>query len=281
MKDMYDQILKFGAMIVDALSNYKAGPVLVYIPPQGELRGGAWAVLDPAINPSKMEIYADPESRSSVLEPEGTVQIKMKSLGQLISRLDERIHDREAKGVDNDQVREEINERRKQLEDQYHSLALEFAELHDRPEATYQRGCLNGVVELRNARKFLYHRLKRLILQNQTIAMIDNADNENESSGAVAALERIFVQEHGLSGIKWDDDKHVSEWFQAQLSDGNSHIAHLIKRYQNGKMMKQLTKLAENQEADEMADIMQTLLDSCSKQKQELIMTILNSNNSN
>ena len=76
MKDMYDQILKFGSMIVDALSQYKSGPILVYIPPLGELRGGAWAVLDPAINRAKIEIYADPESRSSVLEPEGTVQVK-------------------------------------------------------------------------------------------------------------------------------------------------------------------------------------------------------------
>jgi acetyl-CoA carboxylase/biotin carboxylase 1 len=76
MKDMYDQVLKFGAMIVDSLSQYKAGPVLVYIPPLGELRGGAWAVLDPSINPSKIEIYADPKSRSSVLEPEGTVQVE-------------------------------------------------------------------------------------------------------------------------------------------------------------------------------------------------------------
>ena len=73
---MYDQILKFGSMIVDALSQYKSGPILVYIPPLGELRGGAWAVLDPAINRAKIEIYADPESRSSVLEPEGTVQVK-------------------------------------------------------------------------------------------------------------------------------------------------------------------------------------------------------------
>ena len=75
--DPNGQILKFGAMIVDALAQYRH-PVLVYIPPHGELRGGAWAVLDPTINSSKMEIYADPSARSSVLEPEGTMQIKMK-----------------------------------------------------------------------------------------------------------------------------------------------------------------------------------------------------------
>ena len=44
MKDMYDQVLKFGASIVDSLREYNH-PVLVYIPPFAELRGGAWAVL--------------------------------------------------------------------------------------------------------------------------------------------------------------------------------------------------------------------------------------------
>lgn len=277
MKDMYDQILKFGAMIVDALSKYTAGPVLVYIPPQGELRGGAWAVLDPAINPSKMEIYADPESRSSVLEPEGTVQIKMKNLSQLMDRLDTEINQLETSDV-TDETQQAINERRNQLRDQYHSLALEFAELHDRPEATHQRGCLNGVVELRNSRKFLYNRLRRLLLQHKATELIDKSCEKSDKS-SVAILERVFIQEHGLSGIRWEDDKHVTDWLEEQLSSDNSHVAHLIKRYENAKIIKELTSLAENQEADEIADIMQTILDSCSKQKQEIIMSILNNSN--
>ncbi|KAH0625645.1 hypothetical protein JD844_015237 [Phrynosoma platyrhinos] len=38
MKDMYDQVLKFGAYIVDSLRQFKQ-PALVYIPPHAELRG--------------------------------------------------------------------------------------------------------------------------------------------------------------------------------------------------------------------------------------------------
>ena len=53
-RDMYNEILKFGAMIVDALVEYKH-PIFIYIPKHGELRGGAWVVIDPAINPEKME----------------------------------------------------------------------------------------------------------------------------------------------------------------------------------------------------------------------------------
>jgi len=45
-RDMFSEILKYGALIVDALVEYEA-PVIVYVPPGGELRGGAWVVIDP------------------------------------------------------------------------------------------------------------------------------------------------------------------------------------------------------------------------------------------
>ena len=49
-------------MIVDALVACKQ-PVLMYLPPHEELRGWAWVVVDPSINPDHMEMYADKESR--------------------------------------------------------------------------------------------------------------------------------------------------------------------------------------------------------------------------
>lgn len=55
---MYDEVVKYGAMIVDALRIY-SHPVFIYLPPHGELRGGAWVVVDPTINPDHMEMYAD------------------------------------------------------------------------------------------------------------------------------------------------------------------------------------------------------------------------------
>ncbi|XP_065927175.1 acetyl-CoA carboxylase 1 [Magallana gigas] len=53
-------------------------PIMIYIPPYAELRGGAWVVVDPTINPTHMEMYADELSRGGVLEPEGTVEIKFR-----------------------------------------------------------------------------------------------------------------------------------------------------------------------------------------------------------
>lgn len=43
-KDMYDEVLKYGSYIVDALVKYEQ-PIFVYIPPFGELRGGSWVSL--------------------------------------------------------------------------------------------------------------------------------------------------------------------------------------------------------------------------------------------
>ena len=77
MKDMYEEVIKFGAQIVDALHNYNQ-PILIYIPPFAELRGGSWVVIDPTINPTQMEMYADPDSRGGVLEAEGLVSIKLR-----------------------------------------------------------------------------------------------------------------------------------------------------------------------------------------------------------
>ncbi|XP_047513528.1 acetyl-CoA carboxylase isoform X2 [Pieris napi] len=107
-KDMYEQILKFGAEIVRALRGATA-PVIVYIPPGAELRGGAWAVVDPSVNGNRMEMYADNDARGGVLEPEGIVEVKFKQrdivktmhrldpellrLGARISELKEQIKD--------------------------------------------------------------------------------------------------------------------------------------------------------------------------------------------
>jgi acetyl-CoA carboxylase/biotin carboxylase 1 len=44
-RDMYNEVLKYGSYIVDALVKYEH-PIFVYIPPFGELRGGSWVSFD-------------------------------------------------------------------------------------------------------------------------------------------------------------------------------------------------------------------------------------------
>ena len=88
-RDMFNEILKFGSMIVDALRTYNH-PVFIYLPPNGELRGGAWVVVDPTINERMMEMYADRESRGGILEPPGICEVKFRKQDQIkaMHRLD-------------------------------------------------------------------------------------------------------------------------------------------------------------------------------------------------
>ena len=75
-QDMFDEILKYGSMIVDALTEYRQ-PVVTYLPPGSELRGGAMVVIGPSINPN-IRLWCDPSARIGVLEPSGAYDVKFK-----------------------------------------------------------------------------------------------------------------------------------------------------------------------------------------------------------
>lgn len=56
-RDLFEGILQAGASIVESLRCYR-WPVMVYMPPGCDLRGGAWVVIDSQINSSMVEMYA-------------------------------------------------------------------------------------------------------------------------------------------------------------------------------------------------------------------------------
>ncbi len=76
-RDMFNQVLKFGSMIVDALRQFNY-PVYAYLPPGAELRGGAMVVFSPGINP-QIRMWADPSSRVGILEPSGAYEVKYRN----------------------------------------------------------------------------------------------------------------------------------------------------------------------------------------------------------
>ena len=124
-----DQILKYGAMIVDALVDYKH-PVTVYIPPHGELRGGAWVGVDPQINPEQMEMYADVESRGGILEPAGAVDLLWKD-PQLIALMhanDTQLAALDAQAAAGKDVAAQIAAREKALKPIYTQIATTYCQ---------------------------------------------------------------------------------------------------------------------------------------------------------
>ncbi|KAJ3395827.1 acetyl-coenzyme-A carboxylase [Lobulomyces angularis] len=180
--DMYKEVLKYGAQIVDALVDYKQ-PVFVYI--IGELRGGAWVVLDPKINPEMMEMYAESNARGGVLEPEGLVEIKFRKpqLLATMERLDETYRNLKVKLRDPNVTPEEklklensIKQREKTLLPVYHNAAIQFADLHDRPKRMVAKGAINRIVNWSESRKFFYTRLLRRISEEEIFKEITKAD---------------------------------------------------------------------------------------------------------
>uniref|UniRef100_A0A8C8SCH1 acetyl-CoA carboxylase n=1 Tax=Pelusios castaneus TaxID=367368 RepID=A0A8C8SCH1_9SAUR len=257
MKDMYDQVLKFGAYIVDGLREYRQ-PVLVYIPPQAELRGGSWVVIDPTINPRHMEMYADRDSRGGVLEPEGTVEIKfrrkdlvktMRRVDPIYSRLAERLGTPELSPAERKELETKLKEREEFLIPIYHQVAVQFADLHDTPGRMQEKGVITDVLEWKTSRTFFYWRLRRLLLEDLVKKKIHDANPELTDGQIQAMLRRWFVEVEGtVKAYLWDNNKDLVEWLEKQLTeeDGTrSVVDENIKYISRDYILKQIRSLVQ------------------------------------
>ncbi|KAK0639553.1 acetyl-CoA carboxylase [Cercophora newfieldiana] len=179
-RDMYNEVLKYGSYIVDALVKFEQ-PVFIYIPPFGELRGGSWVVVDPTINPTAMEMYADVEARGGVLEPEGIIGIKYRKDKQLetMARLDpiyadlkKQITNTSLSKEEIDSVKKQMTAREQQLLPVYAQISLQFADLHDRAGRMKAKGVIREVLEWKNARRFFYWRVRRRLNEEYILRRI-------------------------------------------------------------------------------------------------------------
>ncbi|KAK1328437.1 hypothetical protein QTO34_012010 [Cnephaeus nilssonii] len=258
MKDMYDQVLKFGAYIVDGLRQYKQ-PILIYIPPYAELRGGSWVVLDSTINPLCIEMYADKESRwGGVLEPEGTVEIKFrkKDLIKAMRRIDPTYKKLvEQLGVSDlsDKERKDLEGRLKAREELllpiYHQVAVQFADLHDTPGRMLEKGVISDILEWRTSRTFLYWRLRRLLLEDQVKKEILQVSSELSHVHIQSMLRRWFVETEGaVKAYLWDNNQMVVQWLEQhwQAGDGlRSTIGENIKYLKRDSVLKTIRGLVQ------------------------------------
>ncbi|KAJ3085244.1 acetyl-coenzyme-A carboxylase, partial [Quaeritorhiza haematococci] len=200
--DMYKEVLKYGAYIVDALVDYRQ-PVFVYL--IGELRGGAWVVLDPKINPQMMEMYAESNARGGVLEPEGIVEIKfrkpqllatMERLDSKYRNLKRRLNDPATPPEEKSALQKEFEKREKLLLPLYHQAAVLFADLHDRPGRMVAKGVINDIVDWRRARRFFYWRLLRRISEEDVLREVFKADPKMKRDEARALMSRWFAEDN-------------------------------------------------------------------------------------
>eukprot|EP01119_Soliformovum_irregulare_P013643 TRINITY_DN365_c0_g1_i1.p1 TRINITY_DN365_c0_g1~~TRINITY_DN365_c0_g1_i1.p1 ORF type:complete len:2213 (-),score=948.81 TRINITY_DN365_c0_g1_i1:73-6711(-) len=224
LRDLFDEILKYGSYIVDNLREYKQ-PVFIYIPPFGELRGGAWVVVDPTINLDFMEMYCDVNGRGGVLEPSGVVEIKFKEpdVIRMIHRLDQTIKELDAKVGNNEQetaqIREAIVARENELKTVYEQLAMAFADLHDTAGRMKAKDVIRSALNWTTSRQFFYHRLVRRLAQESIKLKIQvEAGVKDVTTVKVEQHVKSWIQEEGsqveLASSSWDDDQRVENWLK-------------------------------------------------------------------
>jgi acetyl-CoA carboxylase/biotin carboxylase 1 len=221
--DMYKEILKFGAYIVDSLVDFKQ-PVFVYL--IGELRGGAWVVLDSQINPTMMEMYAEEDSRGGILEAEGIVEIKFRRPQMLatMERLDEpyRILKKELSNpLTTVEKKEELKilfeKREKELLPLYHQAAVEFADLHDKPGRMQAKGVIKDILRWETSRTFFYWRVLRRTKEEELIRSIQNIDKSIQRKDVELMLEGWFYEDtqtysETKHALYHSQDAAVSTW---------------------------------------------------------------------
>ncbi|KAF2868139.1 acetyl-CoA carboxylase [Massariosphaeria phaeospora] len=240
-RDMFNEVLKYGSYIVDALVKFEQ-PVFVYIPPYGELRGGSWVVVDPTINPQFMEMYADEDSRGGVLEPEGIVGIKYRKDRQLetMARLDttygelkRKLNDPSTPQDKLQSIKAEMNEREQNLLPIYNQISLQFADLHDRAGRMKAKGVIRSSLRWQNARRFFYWRLRRRLNEEYILKKLAAA----AAPAVEGAKADAYTRARGLEMLKaWcnipkfdDDDQSVAVWYEENRKTVHERVE-LVKK---------------------------------------------------
>ena len=278
MRDMFDEILKFGSYIVDNLVDYKQ-PVFIYIPPYGELRGGAWVVLDPTINIDVMEMFCDELGCGGVLEPSGTVEIKFRDrdIKRTMHRIDHVLIDldkqlaqlAQQKGAvssssssssSSSDIEEQkkriislITNRERLLLPTYQQVALKFAELHDTPGRMKAKGVISEVLQWKRARSFFFHRLRRRLAEHEIRKSINAQGHCSFNNQQV----REFL-------TRWmDPETAASDQKAASWLENPANFAHHIQEL---RLQTTVSKLASLMQGNEQ--IFQQALSILQQQKQ-------------
>jgi len=229
-RDMAGEILKFGAMIVDALREYEH-PVFIYLPPHGELRGGSWVVVDPTINEEKMTMFADPDSRGGILEPAGIIEVKFRDADQIkaMHRIDEQLKllDAELEGTELDSeaqqvIKEQIKAREELLKPVYTQAATEFADLHDKTGRMKAKGVIKDAVPWAQSREFFFNLASRRIAQDDVVAQLKAANSSLSTTECLDILQEMCTAD-------WEDNKAVAEFFNSEADAISAKVSEVKK----------------------------------------------------
>ncbi|CAK7905934.1 acetyl-CoA carboxylase [[Candida] anglica] len=262
-RDMYNEVLKYGSFIVDALVDFKQ-PIFTYIPPHGELRGGSWVVVDPTINPDMMEMYADINSRAGVLEPEGMVGIKyrrdkllatMERLDTKYADLKKKLADKNLPADEHSEVSKQLATREKNLLPIYAQISVQFADLHDRSGRMLAKGVIRKELKWQDARRFFFWRLRRRLNEEYLLALI------GEQLPTASKLEKIARVKSWMPTVDYEDDRGVSNWIEENHTKLRGFIDE-VKQEASRRKLDHLLKENPSNAINAIKEFMSTLSDS-------------------
>ncbi|XP_057531974.1 acetyl-CoA carboxylase 1-like [Amaranthus tricolor] len=253
-RDLFEGILQAGSTIVENLRTYNQ-PVFVYIPMMGELRGGAWVVVDSRINSDHIEMYADQTAKGNVLEPEGMIEIKFrtKELLECMGRLDQQLIGlkeklAEAKSSNSydkiDPLQQQIKAREKQLLPLYTQIATKFAELHDTSLRMAAKGVIRDVLEWKSSRSFFYKRLYRRVMEESLVKTVRDAAGERLTHKSALELIRKWFNESDISreaSDAWADDAAFFKW-----KENTANYEEKLKELRVQKVLGQLSNIGDS-----------------------------------
>merc|ERR1719343_492691 len=260
-RDMFAEVLKYGSMIVDALVEYKH-PVTIYIPPTGELRGGAWVVLDPKINPEQMEMFADVEGRGGILEPPAAAEIVFKQdkhVVEMMYHCDEQLKQLKAKTKFEDVSeamahQEAIEAREKLLLPVYKQVAVQYCDLHDRSGRMKSLGAIHEELTWADSRSYLHWRIRRRAQANNIIRRLQEAVpalSRDEAAVVVAEMTQAVAALAGAAG----EDQAVAEWLESHTTEVDAKIEEERQRATEEQIYKLLSTLPGNRRGEVVRDL--------------------------
>jgi len=251
-RDMFAEVLKYGAMIVDALVEYKQ-PVTIYIPPNGELRGGAWVVLDPKINPQQMEMFADVEARGGILEPPAAAEIVFKGdkhVLDMMHRLDDQLVALDAKAKAGENVAAAIKEREKLLLPTYRQVSVVYCDLHDRSGRMKGLGAIHEELEWKNSRTYLHWRIRRRVQENGVAQQLMAEVRDLDHDGAMADVREMCK----AAGVA--EDKAVAQWIEGH----HAEVAACVEKARQSGIEREIYKLVGSLPAEKRSEVVRDLV---------------------
>ena len=264
-RDMFDEVLKFGSMIVDALVAYQQ-PLFVYIPPFAELRGGAWVVVDHTINADVMEFYAAENARGGVLEAAGAASIKFRDrdvistshrIDAVLQDLDKKLLDAKKDGDESVAlaIGTEIKTREKMIFGVYQQVAVHFADLHDTPGRMKAKGVIRKQIDWKSSRSYFFWRLRRRLTEFDLASTLSKDSiaklKPSYRTEIIAELKSWFLSKGG-DDETWGDDRKMILW----LTHNSETFQQYVKEKKANTFAKQLSEKVAESDVDHITSVL-------------------------